>query len=301
MAGSNTQEATDRLVVLKDEIARLDAYEKTIEQHKNWVQQSIKNITEDISNQHLSYVTHEDACKCFEGETLLSIQAPNKTTLDMQPVMENGKKKFQIHLKSSDGQIYVLLVNKETKDCNPVAVQVPPPKEVADAMRETEEEEEQNVRRSGRGKTKASTPADAPSKRRKLEKQSSTEGVQAAAEDDQSDEVSRILGSSELVSGIPGLEELVSVENPRKSNAHSSRCINLKHFICFFSLWSIDATKPASFRKGLLLQPRRQRRCVRPLRRALIVLDNQRPSLLDCDWPMQSQSLSRVQTVNPSL
>ncbi len=34
VAGSNTEEATDRVSVLKDEIAKLDAYEKMIEQHK---------------------------------------------------------------------------------------------------------------------------------------------------------------------------------------------------------------------------------------------------------------------------
>lgn len=32
--GSNTQEATDRLVVLKEEIARLDEHEKKLDQHK---------------------------------------------------------------------------------------------------------------------------------------------------------------------------------------------------------------------------------------------------------------------------
>ena len=39
MAGSNTQEATDRLSVLKDEIGRLDEYEKLIDQHKTVSQQ----------------------------------------------------------------------------------------------------------------------------------------------------------------------------------------------------------------------------------------------------------------------
>ncbi len=34
MAGSNTQEASDRLDVLRDEIRRLDSYEATLEQHK---------------------------------------------------------------------------------------------------------------------------------------------------------------------------------------------------------------------------------------------------------------------------
>jgi hypothetical protein len=35
VAGSNTQEATDRVAVLKDEIRRLDDYEKLIDRHKS--------------------------------------------------------------------------------------------------------------------------------------------------------------------------------------------------------------------------------------------------------------------------
>ena len=39
MAGSNTEEANERVDLLKDEIARLDTYEKTIDQHKQWCMQ----------------------------------------------------------------------------------------------------------------------------------------------------------------------------------------------------------------------------------------------------------------------
>jgi hypothetical protein len=46
----------------------------------------------------------------------------------------DGRKRYQIHLKSDSGQIFVLLVNKDAADSNPVAVQVPPPKEIADAI-----------------------------------------------------------------------------------------------------------------------------------------------------------------------
>lgn len=51
MAGSNTQEATDRLTVLKDEISRLDDYEKLIDQHKSvrWrfnIQETVLVLTE---------------------------------------------------------------------------------------------------------------------------------------------------------------------------------------------------------------------------------------------------------------
>ena len=44
MAGSNTDEANERVDLLKDEIARLDAYEKTIDQHKQWCMQGRNSI-----------------------------------------------------------------------------------------------------------------------------------------------------------------------------------------------------------------------------------------------------------------
>ena len=55
-------------------------------------------------------MTHEDICESFEGNTLLAIQAPNGTQLEVPIPEQSGlKKKYQIHLKSTDGQIYVLL------------------------------------------------------------------------------------------------------------------------------------------------------------------------------------------------
>jgi hypothetical protein len=45
----------------------------------------------------------------------------------------NNKKNYQIHLKSSVGPIYVLLVNKDTDCTSPVAIEVPPPKSVLES------------------------------------------------------------------------------------------------------------------------------------------------------------------------
>jgi len=136
VAGENTQEASDRLMVLQDEISRLDQHEKMLDQHKAWAQQSIKNILEDVSNYQLAYATHNDICSSFSGETLLAIQAPSGTQLEVpRPEIVPGRSpKYQIHLKSDSGQIYVLLVNKEA-DSEPVVVQVPPPQEIADAIK----------------------------------------------------------------------------------------------------------------------------------------------------------------------
>lgn len=48
--GCNSVELTARLGSIKNEIDDLDRLEKELDQHKQWVQQSIKNVTEDADN-----------------------------------------------------------------------------------------------------------------------------------------------------------------------------------------------------------------------------------------------------------
>ncbi|XP_071958166.1 transcription factor E2F5-like [Antedon mediterranea] len=126
--GCNTVELADRLEVLKEELNELQERERELDEQREWVQQSIKNVTDDQENSRLAYVNHEDLCKCFKNDTLLAIQAPSGTQLEV-PVPErvsDNKKKYQIHLKSFNGPIYVLLVNKDTSSSSPVVVPVPP-------------------------------------------------------------------------------------------------------------------------------------------------------------------------------
>jgi transcription factor E2F4/5 len=49
--GSNSVETTQRLMQLKQDIVQMDYWEQELDQHKTWVQQSIKNITDDLENQ----------------------------------------------------------------------------------------------------------------------------------------------------------------------------------------------------------------------------------------------------------
>ena len=62
-----------------------------------WVQQSIKNVTEDITNAAYNYASHEDICACFNGETSLAIQAPNGTQLEV-PIPELMSAQTQVNL-----------------------------------------------------------------------------------------------------------------------------------------------------------------------------------------------------------
>ncbi|XP_006859304.1 PREDICTED: transcription factor E2F5 isoform X2 [Chrysochloris asiatica] len=131
-AGCNTKEVIDRLRYLKAEIEDLELKERELDQQKLWLQQSIKNVMDDSINNRFSYVTHEDICNCFNGDTLLAIQAPSGTQLEV-PIPEmgqNGQKKYQINLKSHSGPIHVLLINKESSSSKPVVFPVPPPDDI---------------------------------------------------------------------------------------------------------------------------------------------------------------------------
>ncbi|KAM5157714.1 transcription factor E2F5 [Mantella aurantiaca] len=131
-AGCNTKEILERLRNLKAEIGDLDLKEKELDQQKVWLQQSINNVIDDSENRLFSFVTHDDLCNCFNGDTLLAVQAPSGTQLEV-PIPEmgqNGQKKYQISLKSSSGPINVLLINKESSTSKPVAFPVPPPDDV---------------------------------------------------------------------------------------------------------------------------------------------------------------------------
>ncbi|XP_068691816.1 transcription factor E2F5-like isoform X2 [Montipora capricornis] len=144
--GCNTREISDKLVHLKSELERLQDKERELDEQRLWVQQSLKNVSEDPENEQLAYVTYEDVCHSFKGDTLLVVQAPSGTQLEV-PIPETNMKqprKYQIHLKSQSGPIHVLLVNKDAAADSPVVTPVPPPVNDVDsnsnqAVREGEE------------------------------------------------------------------------------------------------------------------------------------------------------------------
>ncbi|RXN24048.1 transcription factor E2F4 [Labeo rohita] len=133
--GCNTREIADKLIDLKLELEDLDRREHELDQQRVWVQQSIKNVTDDSINS-----PYPSSCTLgfiFERcDTLLAIRAPSGTQLEV-PVPEshvNGQKKYQIHLKSSAGPIEVLLVNKDPTSSSPVVLPVPPPDDMLQSL-----------------------------------------------------------------------------------------------------------------------------------------------------------------------
>lgn len=130
---SQSPEVQEQVEVLKAQIAELEAQEKELDSQKVWLEQSIKHMTDDPISSSFKFVTHEDICGAFSGETLLAVIAPSGTELEV-PLPEmgpNGQKKYQVNLRSQLAPIQVMLINRESDSSKPLVFSVPPTEEIS--------------------------------------------------------------------------------------------------------------------------------------------------------------------------
>ncbi|XP_026883815.2 transcription factor E2F5 [Electrophorus electricus] len=131
-SGCQPQEILEQVELLKAQISELERQEKELDIQKEFLQQSNKHLKEDPNSIRYSYVTHEDICNVFSGDTLLAVMAPAGTQLEV-PVPEmaqNGQKRYQVNLRSQSSPIQVMLINRETGSSKPVVFSVPPPDDI---------------------------------------------------------------------------------------------------------------------------------------------------------------------------
>ncbi|XP_064466839.1 transcription factor E2F4-like isoform X2 [Ornithodoros turicata] len=116
--GCNTRELSDRLAALQGELEKLDSIEKTLDQHKAWAQQSLRNITDDASNAARAYLATKALHSCFQGSasTLLSLRGPPDTVIRVPDLRQVNDKHYWLYAKSELGPINVLLLDKEPED-----------------------------------------------------------------------------------------------------------------------------------------------------------------------------------------
>lgn len=87
MPGINSQEFTDKIGDLKNEINKLEDYENLLDQQKLCLEQSIKNITDDLDTQRYLYVTADDITSfCGSDKTVISINLPANTSVTVQVI-----------------------------------------------------------------------------------------------------------------------------------------------------------------------------------------------------------------------
>lgn len=86
LPGANAKEFTEKVNDLKKELSKLCDYEQELDLHRLWIEQSIRNTTEDLQTKKYLYITGEDFLNCFdESDTVLIINAPlNKSHVKFQ-------------------------------------------------------------------------------------------------------------------------------------------------------------------------------------------------------------------------
>ena len=181
-----------------------------------------------------------------------------------------AKKRYQIHLKSDDGQIYVLLINKDAENENPFVTEVPLPKDVqlvrlslvrvkVNATKtliliQTDDAENEDpsggTRRVGRKAKAASEVTSTPPASKKVKTEDDTDAAEA--------EVERILSNKILDTNIPELDDMMTAGSKFCCLISSLADFNAPNF--FFSVWATDETESSPVGQRLLLQFRRQRR-----------------------------------------
>nr|XP_046178623.1 transcription factor E2F5 isoform X2 [Oncorhynchus gorbuscha] len=131
--GCQTAEVLEQVEVLTAQLSELEEQEKELDSQKAWLEQSIKHMNDDPIASRYMYVTHEDICDAFSGDTLLAVVAPSGTQLEV-PVPETGQrgqKRYQVNLRSTSAPIQVMLINKESGSSRPVVFSVPPPEDLS--------------------------------------------------------------------------------------------------------------------------------------------------------------------------
>ncbi|KHN82926.1 Transcription factor E2F4 [Toxocara canis] len=110
-------EEEERLFKLKLELTEQEREERLLDTHLKWLRQSIRNVSEYHLNQKLAYSTQDDLIEVFPESTVLVIQAPPGTCLEVQhsPKLRDMDLRYQMHLRSPYGPAGVLLINKDEK------------------------------------------------------------------------------------------------------------------------------------------------------------------------------------------
>ncbi|XP_047429079.1 transcription factor E2FC isoform X2 [Mugil cephalus] len=99
----------------KRELENLKLVEDTLDTLIKSCAQQLFDMTDDLPNSALAYVTHEDISrlKAFQEQTLIAVKAPEETKLEVPAPKEDS---IQIHLKGGRGPIAVWTCDIGTGD-----------------------------------------------------------------------------------------------------------------------------------------------------------------------------------------
>ncbi|KAG8644782.1 transcription factor E2FB isoform X2 [Manihot esculenta] len=114
---SRPGEADENVSSLQAEVENLNIEEHRLDDRIREVQERLRDLSEEETNQKWLFVTEEDikSLPCFQNETLIAIKAPHGTTLevpDPDEAVDYPQRRYRIVLRSTMGPIDVYLVSQ---------------------------------------------------------------------------------------------------------------------------------------------------------------------------------------------
>ncbi|XP_061602562.1 transcription factor E2F2 [Cololabis saira] len=92
---------------VQGEMDNLKLVEDTLDSLIKSCAQQLFQMTDDLHNSKLAYVTHQDVCRlqAFQNQTVITVKAPEETKLEIPAPKEDS---IQVHLKAGKGPIVVM-------------------------------------------------------------------------------------------------------------------------------------------------------------------------------------------------
>ncbi|GAV66378.1 E2F_TDP domain-containing protein [Cephalotus follicularis] len=118
---SRPGEVDESVTSLQAEVENLSIEEHRLDEQIREVQERLRDLSEDESNQKWLFVTEEDIknLPCFQNETLIAIKAPHGTTLEVPDpdelpyqAVDYPQRRYRVVLRSTMGPIDVYLVSQ---------------------------------------------------------------------------------------------------------------------------------------------------------------------------------------------
>ncbi|PON97398.1 E2F Family [Trema orientale] len=114
---SRPGEVDGDISLLQAEVENLNLEERRLDDQIREMQERLRDLSEDETNQKWLFVTEEDikGLPCFQNETLIAIKAPHGTTLevpDPDEAVDYPQRRYRIILRSTMGPIDVYLVSQ---------------------------------------------------------------------------------------------------------------------------------------------------------------------------------------------